>query len=653
VVNVGPATKIIKTGHMLKVDGDRGVVSVLDAEASGPHGSDPVAAVPSARDKAKPDVPAARQDDTLEDRQLWTNANSGEVMPDVVTPLTWSVAQRVLDTALGEILKRTGFDLCGAPMAKLIAGRVYFNINTLLGMFNAFRRDEAALRDVCTRMGGRGVSPDLLRALEVPDEDVPGIKLGRLGMLLRAPGLIAWLLGHSPARGELMIAATRRNARKLRRVDVGRLSDSGILDYLMGRTLTLNTESASWLVVQGVGMMHFVGLDAICRRWFGDADGTFARRLVGGLSGVLSAEAGLALWRLAEYASRHDEVAAAIRTETTFEALRRRVARDPAGAEFLARWDRFMDEHGHHTRGELEFANPRWSDTPDEVLAMVRGHLDGVGSASPVARQARLAADRRRLTKECRSRLCNPIKRIVFDHLLKRAQLGCRVRENMKSEGVKLFSELRRMLLELGRRLVARGVLRRIDDIFFLDGEEIEPVVHGNASFDVRRTIADRRSAHERNLAITPPAVVVGRFDPDNFVPDAVDLSATRFEGIASSPGVVTGPARVVTRTGEDTVRPGEILVAPFTDPGWTPYFVNAAGIVMDMGGLLSHGSIIAREYGLPAVVNVGPATKTIRTGQLVEVDGDRGRVRILGEAGREPKRRARARSAERRASLV
>ncbi len=104
------------------------------------------------------------------------------------------------------------------------------------------------------------------------------------------------------------------------------------------------------------------------------------------------------------------------------------------------------------------------------------------------------------------------------------------------------------------------------------------------------------------------------------------------FRGIAVSPGLGTGPARVIHRaTTDEIVRPGEILVAPFTDPGWTPYFVTAAGgIVMDMGGLLSHGSIVAREYGIPAVVNVGLATKMIETGQMIQVDGDRGEVRIV-----------------------
>jgi pyruvate,water dikinase len=100
------------------------------------------------------------------------------------------------------------------------------------------------------------------------------------------------------------------------------------------------------------------------------------------------------------------------------------------------------------------------------------------------------------------------------------------------------------------------------------------------------------------------------------------------------SAGIVTGRARVILRSDADErVQPGEILVAPFTDPGWTPYFVPAAGIVMDMGGLLSHGSIIAREYGIPAVVNVGPATQIIRTGQWLEVNADQGVVKVLDAA--------------------
>jgi len=126
---------------------------------------------------------------------------------------------------------------------------------------------------------------------------------------------------------------------------------------------------------------------------------------------------------------------------------------------------------------------------------------------------------------------------------------------------------------------------------------------------------------------------VVGRFDPQRHVLPRIDATVKELKGIAVSPGIATGKARVILRSDDHQhVEPGEILVAPFTDPAWTPYFLPAAGAVMDQGGVLSHGAIIAREYGIPTVVNVGPASKIIQTGQTIRVDGDHGTVTILDE---------------------
>ena len=201
----------------------------------------------------------------------------------------------------------------------------------------------------------------------------------------------------------------------------------------------------------------------------------------------------------------------------------------------------------------------------------------------------------------------------------------------MKNLGVRRFAFVRRVLLTLGRRLHEQGSLSRHDDIFFLEVSEIEPVATGSASFDWRDRIELRRREYEKNLKLTPPPVVIGRFDPNARGWPIANEGAKLLEGIPVSPGVVTGPARVILRTDDhEQVLPGEILIAPFTDPAWTPYFISAAGVVMDQGGILSHGSIIAREYGLPAVTNVGSATRVIHTGDLVQVDGTRGRVTVL-----------------------
>jgi len=155
--------------------------------------------------------------------------------------------------------------------------------------------------------------------------------------------------------------------------------------------------------------------------------------------------------------------------------------------------------------------------------------------------------------------------------------------------------------------------------------------VRGRAEFDVKVVIAERRAEYDKWDSIAPPDLIVGEFDPETYVPDEIDTDVETLPGLGVSPGVATGKARVILRTDSHTrLEAGEILVAPFTDPGWTPYFIPAAGIVMNQGSLLSHGSIVARELGIPAVTNVGHATEIIQTGQTIQVDGNRGTVRIL-----------------------
>jgi phosphohistidine swiveling domain-containing protein len=390
------------------------------------------------------------------------------------------------------------------------------------------------------------------------------------------------------------------------------------------------TETDALIAVAARGMYEFMTLDKICHKWLGFLDGISANQLCSGLEGMDSAEAGLALWRLA--VGVHDDPAleAAIISAADFRDCRHRVSGLEGGGRFLSGWDEFMARHGHHAKGELEVFNRRWREEPDLVLAMLRGYLEGIGSVDPIGQLKASGKARLNMTLQCRQFLRSPIKRRLFDYFLKQAQNGLLLRENMKSEAIRCVAFIRSGLLELGKRLCDRGVTKCEDDIFFLSMEEMESLFLKGTPEGLRATIAARRAEYEVNLSIRPPKIVKGRFDPSNFEPDAVDLDSRIFRGLAVSPGVVSGPARVMLRYDNGKVLPGEIMVAPFTDPGWTPHFLTAAGIVMDLGGLLSHGSIVAREYGIPTVVNVGPATQIIKTGQMIEVDGTNGIVKIL-----------------------
>jgi pyruvate,water dikinase len=568
-------------------------------------------------------LPHAR---SFEERQVWSNLNAGEVLPDVVTPMTWSVISPVIETLFGDLLGRFGFRLAGHPLVGLVAGRAYFNLNTFVGIM----RSLPGFRDLdpIQMWGGKAGSGP-----HVPAEDVPTFDFRWGRFLTGVPRLLLWLLSHSTYRGLLFAAAMRRAARPMDAGEPAGLSEEAIARRLLALLGQADRVLEDAIAFGGTGAMYTVSLVTLCRKWLGDTDGSLAHGLLAGQGNMESAEAGLDQWRLAVHARHYPEVEALLLRCGTFQSARAVLASAAGGPEFLAAWDAFMDRHGHHARGEIEFFNPRWRETPDAILDTVRGYLSAMGTADPLAAHRRRGQERRRLVGKCHQRLRNPLKRMLFHFVLGNAQRGCLVRENVKSEAVRWLARGRTLLRQLGDCFYRRGLLENADDIFFLQLEELEPIRQGKPDFDVRRTVARRRAEYERNLHLRPPQVVVGTFNPDQIVPESIDTQARILTGVAVSPGVATGPARVILRSdSRERVLPGEILVAPFTDPGWTPYFLCAAAIVMDQGGLLSHGSIIAREYGIPAVVNVGPATRIVRTGQLLRVDGGRGQVALVGD---------------------
>jgi pyruvate,water dikinase len=563
---------------------------------------------------------------SFEDRQIWSNLNSGEVVPDVVTPMTWSFIAPLIEEIFQSLLDPFGFNIRGHPLIGRVAGRAYFNLNTFVGMM----RSLPGFRDLdpIEMWGGKAGSGP-----HVPPEDLPKFDFRWFAFLTGIPSFLLWFLAHSTYRGLWFAAALRRRLAVVASADPTSLSDAALVRKLEDLLAETGRNLGDAIAFAGTGAMYQTQLFTLCRRWLGDKDGSLAHRLLAGLGKMESAEAGLAQWRLAALAHARPAVEQMLLGDGDFRRLRETLPGMAGGKEFLAAWDEFMDRHGHHSRGEIELANARWSETPDAVLGVVRGYLRNHGTADPDAAHRERGRQRELLTGECLRRLRNPLKRALFDFVLGNAQRGCLVRENVKSEAVRWLALGRGLIRELGERLRRRGILQSGDDVFFLRHEELLAVVRGPVAFDVPATVTARKAEYEHNLTLHPPQVVVGKFDPDRMVPEEFDATARVLTGIAVSPGVATGPARVILRSDADgQVLPGEILVAPFTDPGWTPYFLQAAAIVMDQGGLLSHGSIIAREYGIPAVVNVGPATRIVRTGQTLHVNGWSGRVTVVGE---------------------
>ncbi len=567
---------------------------------------------------------------TWEDRQVWSNINGGEVAPDVMTPTTWSMIRALLGSLARSVLRLVGQDVDCTPFIGLVAGRIYFNVNVGIASIKPFSFLVGNLPNLGQALGG----VDLMKEgwLDIPSEDLPDLGFSWPKFILSWPRILYDLVTHSPRRGDAWCLHLKTENDKLARIDVNAMPTPALAQFFHQ---LIQHGFLGWdllyLVTQAMALPLF---QKACRDWLGDPDLALGYRLFSALGGMPEAEAGLALWRLAVEAHADRPTEDALLSGENWLQVRSRLEVTEPGRQFLKAWDAFMAEHGHHCRGELELFNARWSETPDYVLGLARNYLRSIDQLNVVEKQRQLARERERLTAECLCRLKNPLKRWLFSRALRRAQKLAVNREVWKNEAVRLIVLLRRILMELGRRLCREGVLAQSDDIFFVEVAEIAAVSTGQADAGLKAAIVQRRQEYEQNLKLSPPPIVVGRFDPTSFTAAAAETCAKTLKGIPVFPGLVSGPARIILRADDhQQVLPGEILVAPFTDPAWTPYFITAAGVIMEQGGTLSHGSIVAREYGLPSVTNVGCATTSIHTGDRVQVDGNRGEVTILSRA--------------------
>jgi pyruvate,water dikinase len=211
---------------------------------------------------------------------------------------------------------------------------------------------------------------------------------------------------------------------------------------------------------------------------------------------------------------------------------------------------------------------------------------------------------------------------------MRRARSLAGLREAGKFAGLYSLRETRRQLLLIGAELTDRGILEHADDIMFLTPAEARTAVQQGA--DHRDTVTSRRAVHQRELRrpTVPVSILSDGTDVEVLIPPASSEDGA-LRGVGTASGKATGPARVIRDPAAAHIEPGEILVAPTTDPGWTPLFLTAGGLVTETGATMAHGPTVAREYGIPAVICVPRATQRIKTGQLITVDGAAGTVTI------------------------
>jgi phosphohistidine swiveling domain-containing protein len=556
-----------------------------------------------------------------------TRANAADGYPRPLTPLS----QDLILTYEEAGCRRFYFEKLGvltpadAPDPYMLAcyGLVYLNADQLAGlgeatpgssrhaMYQQFFGLEADPAYVPPKATARARLREAVTALKVAPRT------------LRLAGAVAADVDH---RRAAIVAARPAGAPEA-------LSDNDLAAWL-DRLDDLQVDS--WVALMtgaGLGSGFFETVRKMLVAWAGDSTGDLCNRLHVALGGNESAEAGRAVRALAAVV-RREGVESALEGDDPVGDLRRA---SPAAAAAL---DDLIARFGHRAPAELELANPSWRMDPRPVLDTVRLEL----------RRDELADDAPAIRAKAEAELAGRVSKVklpVVKAALKKSQGMMASRENGKLPAVLLWDELRRLLAAASPRLVERGVIPgeaaisgdtpEIPGIHFLRHHELRAVLRGDAGPGVAE-IERRREAHRRCLALDLPELVEvgpGWIRPldDAFIrargmlpPEKLAADATRLHGIAAAPGTVTGTARVLLDP-FDEFEAGDVLFARTVDPGWAPVLACAGAVVLDIGGVLSHGAVVARELGIPCVVNVKHGTERAASGATVTVDGSAGEV--------------------------
>lgn len=555
---------------------------------------------------------------------VWSNMNVRETLPEPLTPLAGSVWQRVLLPTVAAQL------CCVRPDSPLlphlvgverIHGRVYWNLNATFAMPLIGPLFANTLEHIDARTG-RAVRA--LRAAGVlRTRRLPGGRLALAVHILR--GALSTV--RPCAQGffpEYCLGLLRAMAEAIRRrPEVATLADRPLLAEMD----TLHYPEAGPFR-EGLQMV-FVSILFLGAAAWAFRHHTHARALLAvGVRGNPTTEMSVAIDGLVDAAR---PLAGLFRDSGPALDLLGRLRATPAAEPFLRALDAFLRENGQRCPGEFDIGVARWEEDPTMILELVRTGLRAPAGERVAERLARLQRERAEAIAAAAAaapRWMRPVMRWLAARIHRHNPL----REAPKHHGLVAFRRMRQVALEVGRRLAARGHLRQAEDVFFLEWEEAGGLLLGQGRDGAQGKVEARRALFARFRQEVPPDIL--RSDG---VPVAEEDAGEAGEeagvlrGVGASVGSARGRVRVLRTPDPGALTAGDVLVVRFADPGWTPLFPRAVALVMEVGGVMCHAAVVARELGLPAVFGVARATERLADGVVVEVDGQAGTVRMVG----------------------
>jgi pyruvate,water dikinase len=444
----------------------------------------------------------------------------------------------------------------------------------------------------------------------------------------------------TPYRGRRLFRMILRADAALRAVELERLDDDALVRHLLGFRATLLDPTVARHLHEVVSAQSraYMALCHLLAAWLPALDTeTLVKRLMTGLGTLPNVRMTYRLMALGGLALKEERVRAFFTAPLDERALQGAGAA-LRGTEFRAGLDAFLREFGHRGPYESDVMSPRFAEDPTPLFRLIQPYV----SAGMWSEPARHAADRRRIrlaaTDEVRRALGDGQgwlgsagRRMVFAIVCDALQRLLALRDECRHVTTMMVAHLRRVTLEIGRRAARTGALAAADDVFFVSWEEL-PRVLATPELDWRAITLGRRQERDRYAELDAPDLLADGRDAGGLA-EARDERLADLVGLGVSPGTVTGRIKIF-RSIED-LRPmsGDIVVFRAIEPTLSPVFPLVGGMIAEMGGLLSHAAILAREYGLPMVVSVRAATRRLRDGDRIELDGTTGRIRVLEQA--------------------
>ena len=512
------------------------------------------------------------------------------------------------------------------PMAEA-GGRLFVDVTRALaspasraGLLGLAGRSDPLIRDALQTVLDRG---DFIPSL--PDEEAGGPPAGGApaggapAMIETDPAIVAELIG----RNRASLAALKR--------DIRTKSGPALLDFVLAdiqelRRILFDPQSRQAIMA---GMEATWWLNEQLQAWLGEKNG--ADVLTRSVPHNVTSEMGLALLDVADVIRPLPDVVAFLQhvEDDGFLDELPRLAGGREARDAIRAW---LDEYGMRCVGEIDITKPRWSERPSTLVPLILGNIKNFEPGAGERRFEQGREEAREKEQEILQRL-----RTLPDgegkgeetrRMIERARTFTGYREYPKYGMVSRYFVYKQALLEEAERLVQARVLCAKEDIFYLRFDELHDAVRTNQVDD--QLIRQRRDAFRSYETLTPPRVLTSEGEAVAGAYRRDDLPAGALVGLPVSAGTVEGRARVILDMADADLEAGDILVTAYTDPSWTPLFVAIEGLVTEVGGLMTHGAVIAREYGLPAVVGVAHATRLIRDGQRIRVHGTDGYVEIL-----------------------